>query len=353
MKKRLKLTDIKLLNLQSPCRFTMIFAVPFLVIMGILLLALIAFEKSNHETRQVTELLESGRSFFSQLILAREWNSKHDGVYVKVTDQTQPNPYLVIPQRDITSTTGNKYTMINPAYMTRQMSEMAEDMGQFQYHITSLKLLNPINKPDQWEKKALAEFELGASESYTFTDIAGERFFRYMAPLHIGESCLNCHHEQGYTIGDVRGGISINIPATLSDKNHDSAFRRTVTSYVIIGFAAFLFITTIIWSFSKTVIKSIQSEVERNRLKASIELAGAAAHELRQPLTVLMGITELIKSKGKEMKLSSEDAEIILEQCSRMDDIIVRMLNITQYKTREYTEGVKIFDLNSVENPEE
>ena len=35
-----------------------------------------------------------------------------------------------------------------------------------------------------------------------------------MAPLVTSKPCLKCHAQQGYQEGDIRGGISVSIPAT-------------------------------------------------------------------------------------------------------------------------------------------
>jgi signal transduction histidine kinase len=35
-----------------------------------------------------------------------------------------------------------------------------------------------------------------------------------MAPLYVKPACMKCHAKQGYKVGDIRGGISIQIPAT-------------------------------------------------------------------------------------------------------------------------------------------
>jgi hypothetical protein len=49
-------------------------------------------------------------------ILYRRWNAMHGGVYVPVTKETQPNPYLYdIPERDITTPSGKRLTLMNPA----------------------------------------------------------------------------------------------------------------------------------------------------------------------------------------------------------------------------------------------
>lgn len=340
-----KLSEFKKLSLSSPFRFTLIFAVPFMLIIIALLTALLIWESKLYKRDQKNELLEAGRAFFSQILVARQWNIMHNGIYVEVTEKTQPNPYLKVPHRDITSIDGKKYTMINPSYMTRQMSELANELGEFKFHITSLKYINPINKPDEWEAQALYDFERGSSESFTFVQNADERIFRFMAPLHIGEDCLRCHHEEGYIPGDIRGGISVSIPIGLSDRIHTAKFKRSVVSYGSIGIAALLFVIMITWAFSKTVVRSIESEVESNKLKVSIVLARTAAHELRQPMTILMGFSELIKNRDEE--LTDEIIDIIVDQCKRMDNIISNMINITEYKTKDYTPGIELFDLSS------
>jgi len=52
-------------------------------------------------------------------ILYRRWNTMHGGVYVPVTRNNPPNPYLDFEERDIETPSGRKLTLINPAYMTR------------------------------------------------------------------------------------------------------------------------------------------------------------------------------------------------------------------------------------------
>ncbi len=59
---------------------------------------------------------------------------------------------------------------------------------------------NPRNKadvPDEFESQALALFQEDAisTEFYDFIDYKGENSFRYVAPLRIDETCLECHGE--------------------------------------------------------------------------------------------------------------------------------------------------------------
>lgn len=146
----------------------------------------------------------------------RQWAAKHGGVYVPLTESTPPNPHLAhIPERDIATPSGRTLTLLNPAYMTRQVYEMSTGPFDVPGHITSLKLVNPKNAPDSWEKKGLQAFENGATEWSGLTNLDdgdGGPYLRVMRPFLANETCLKCHENQGYAVGDIRGGISVSIP---------------------------------------------------------------------------------------------------------------------------------------------
>ena len=146
-------------------------------------------------------------------VLYRRWAAAHGGVYVPVTPDTPPTPYLSrLPERDIVTPSGRRLTLLNPAYMTRQVYDLAQGAGLPRGHLTSLKPLRPQNAPDSWEKKALEAFEHGQEEVHEVVPIDGKDHMRLMRPFRIDPSCLTCHEEQGYKVGDIRGGISVSVP---------------------------------------------------------------------------------------------------------------------------------------------
>ncbi len=152
-----------------------------------------------------------GRLVFETIQTMRLWNARHGGVYVPVTETTPSNIYLKTRERDITSPAGIALTMINPAYMTRQIGELLKE-GETWVHITSLKPINPFNKPDGWEASSLESFETGTKERLDlFAEDDGVETYRYMAPLVTERACLACHHVQGYKEGDIRGGIRVSF----------------------------------------------------------------------------------------------------------------------------------------------
>lgn len=167
------------------------------------------------DTRRVTRqrALSTANAFFQQIVVSRQWNAQHGGVYVPITNETQPNQYLPSRDRDLTADNGLKLTKINPSYMTRQIAELSAKNGTgIQFHITSLRPIRPENKANDWEEKWLQSFEQGVKEQGAFYQDGQTTWFRYMAPLLVGPECLNCHAQQGYKEGDIRGGISVSLP---------------------------------------------------------------------------------------------------------------------------------------------
>ncbi|MCG6552727.1 MAG: DUF3365 domain-containing protein [Candidatus Magnetominusculus sp. LBB02] len=154
------------------------------------------------------------RAMFGLIEMTRLWNSQHGGVYVPVDETTLPNPYLDVEDREIMTINGKQYTLINPAYMTRQIGEIAKEHNRLLFHITSLKPIRPLNAPDEWETMALREFEATKKkERFELIETRSGSSFRYMSVLFVHEACMKCHSKQGYHVGDIRGGISITLKA--------------------------------------------------------------------------------------------------------------------------------------------
>ncbi len=152
------------------------------------------------------------RAAFDKDVLYRRWNAINGGVYVPVSATTQPNPYLDVDHRDIKTPDGRQLTMVNPAYMTRQVHELGAEGDGVGGRITSLDPIRPLNAADPWETAALQAFEVGAEEFSALSEEGGEERMRLMRPLYTEQVCLSCHAPQGYELGDVRGGISVGVP---------------------------------------------------------------------------------------------------------------------------------------------
>jgi PAS domain S-box-containing protein len=76
------------------------------------------------------------------------------------------------------------------------------------------------------------------------------------------------------------------------------------------------------------------------------ELAGAAAHELNQPLTSVMGYAELLKRRLQPETGAYSAAEVIFNEAERMAEIVRKIGKITRYETKSYVGRARILDLD-------
>jgi len=170
----------------------------------------------QHDRETEAIVLNVARTHLEKDTVFRHWGVGHGGVYVPVTDKTPPNPYLdpaLVPEREIVTPSGRLLTLINPAYMIRQLYDLGVDEYRPQARITSTRPIRPENGADPWEATALAEFSHGVAEKSEVVDEGGENQVRLMRPFFAESECLaKCHVGQGYKEGDVMGGISIKVP---------------------------------------------------------------------------------------------------------------------------------------------
>lgn len=184
-------------------------------------IAIMVYQK--HRVIESLALLEARTGINKDLAL-RSWLSSKGGVYVPIDKNSQPNPYLIIPNRDVNTTNGLQLTLFNPAYALRQITELYGQHSGIKGHLTSLKLLNPDNRPNEWESKALKRIETTHADVYNISSTN----LHYMQPFYIDQNCMKCHAHQGYKIGDVRGGLSVEIPLNRYEEIFSSGIRPNI-----------------------------------------------------------------------------------------------------------------------------
>lgn len=78
----------------------------------------------------------------------------------------------------------------------------------------------------------------------------------------------------------------------------------------------------------------------------AIELAGAAAHELNQPLTSVMGYAQMLMRKLGPADTHIPTVRTILDEAERMAAIVRQLGSLTRYETKSYVGGAQIIDLD-------
>jgi len=274
-----------------------------------------AFRQDRLIKRQVHEKADA---LFEGIVLMRAWNADHGGVYVKKTPGMKSNPYLKSP--DMKDAEGNVYTLKNPALMTRELSEYAEVRGLFGFHITSLKLKNPSNEPDAWERSALESFENGVEEVTEVVNQDGRLYYRLMKPLFVNKACLRCHEEQGYSVGEVRGGISVTLPYNDTYKSLRENFYYMVSIAAVLVVIFVFVLYTFVWRLMRRLADQKRELEELNAAKD--RFLGIAAHDLRNPLVVVGGYTELLRAK-----MDGEDELELIGQIKASADRMVTLIS--------------------------
>ncbi len=261
-----KCTKFRLLNIT---KMSASFLIGWTLLIGLLLFW-------NLHTQKKTAILlaeNNARVSWEKDVLFRLWAARHGGVYVPISQNTPPNPYLDVPHRDVTIN-GRPYTLVNPAYMTRQLYEMAQKRLSIQGHITSLNPIRPENKADPWERKALVSFEHGNKEFKEVVHINGQPYMRLMRPFITKNACLRCHAKQGYKIGDIRGGISISVPMANYLAQYAVNAKKLWIAFACIWLAGCIIITLMDRLIQIQINRLQQSKRHTNSILSNLDRAG-------------------------------------------------------------------------------
>ncbi len=232
-------------------------------------------------------------SSYNQDLSYRTWGALVGGVYADIK-KVKPNPYLgFLENRDVVTQKGKRLTLVDPAYMTRMVYELSKKNFGYTAHLTSLRPINPKNKPDDWEKKALLEFEKGKEEMFEFVNSDGQVYLRLIRPFITQKSCLKCHEKDGYKEGDIRGGISIRIPFEPYQQLIESHQKFTILIHSIIGIIGILILI-----FSYLILK-------RNK-KALLD----SEERLRTLMDAMPDIVCFKDAEGRWLEANKSDLEL-------------------------------------------
>lgn len=89
------------------------------------------------------------------------------------------------------------------------------------------------------------------------------------------------------------------------------------------------------------------------KLTAMAQLAGAAAHELNQPLTAIMTGLELTRRLVPVNEHLNGLMNSVEEEAKRMAEMIRKLSHLTQYATKQYVGAARIIDLERAHGDEQ
>ena len=86
----------------------------------------------------------------------------------------------------------------------------------------------------------------------------GKYYFMYMAPLVTEASCLKCHGKQGYTVGSIRGGISVKFDVT----DVTNALKKDTYLFIITAFLTLVILLGLIYFLISNLMRRLNSAME-------------------------------------------------------------------------------------------
>jgi signal transduction histidine kinase len=290
-------------------------------------------------------------------VVFRQWASLHGGVYVPITPQTPPNPYLVhLPERDIVTPSGKKLTLMNPAYMTRQVHELGQKRDGLQGHITSLRPIRPENAPDAWETQALQAFERGAQEVVSLDQIGSETYLRLMRALVTEPACLKCHEPQGYHVGDIRGGLSTSVPWKPSQERLRAQLQGLALRAGGLWALGFLGLCLVWWRLQRDLSRRERHAQQQAEWDAQLKIinqelkdfAYIVSHDLRAPLRGIRTLADWLCADYQD-KLDPQGQESLRLLGSRVDRMQNLINGVLRYSRVGRTEQERVsVDLNQL-----
>ena len=84
-----------------------------------------------------------------------------------------------------------------------------------------------------------------------------------------------------------------------------------------------------------------------------MEISGGAAHEINQPLTAILGYAEMAQDALEADHPARVYQKHIADASLRISEILKRMQDIREYRTRPYANGHKIVDFERSSQTEE
>ncbi|HEX9016272.1 MAG TPA: histidine kinase dimerization/phospho-acceptor domain-containing protein [Chloroflexota bacterium] len=83
------------------------------------------------------------------------------------------------------------------------------------------------------------------------------------------------------------------------------------------------------------------------RDQTAIQLAGAVAHELNQPLTIIVSTAEILARRDSTRDDVGPYLAQMVEAAERASDIVQKLEHVTEYRTKSYVGSVRIVDLDN------
>lgn len=179
----------------------------------------------------------------------------------------------------------------------------------------------------------------------------------------IGGTILGCIHSQespkGCGFADACKSCKLHLAVldSLKFKTHHNRIHNTITfahlgkkefkvsvlPMILDGKNVLLLITEDITDAKKLE----QTLVEKEKLAAVIQTAGAVCHKINQPLMCILGFSDLLLEDLPKNSVQRENLKEIKNQIKELGQITEKLMMITKYTTKKYLNS-EILDIDAI-----
>lgn len=357
------------------------FAVLIVVLFVIALIGSVAWTSYAQREQTINELREKG------LVLSQQMSAVWDFMSAN-QDRFEATAFAE----------NGSYQGLHCAVAGRSIGKLFSNESGYLTRFVNFDPRNSEDTPDEFEAEALNAFRAdpGLTEYYAVTEYDGQQVFRYLAPMKIERTCLECHGEpkgeidvtghpkEGWAIDDIGGAISIVIPMDLYVSAEQDSVLQNVVFFIVVLVACLLIVYFSLSHLVTNPLRKIREGVSRiqtgdldvrlDGAESSFEMNTLAAefndmahellrhdneykssflammsHELRTPLTSILAYAELLNREGDPAYEKEAEALSEIEANGRvlllMINDILEMSRLDAGKTQLAVETVDLGDV--------
>lgn len=315
------------------------FAGLIVVLLAVSLIANIGWTTVNKRAQMENELREKGE------VLAQQMDA--------VWEFMASNQYRL---EQISYTDDGVYQGLHCAIVGRSIGALFTSQSTYTTRFVNFNPRNQADEPDGFDAAALDAFNAGAAtEYYGITWYEGEEVFRYLAPMRIEETCLDCHGEpageidvtgyekEGWSIGDVGGAISIVMPLDVYMESEQASIVQDVIFFggmlvvcLLIMYAALSYLVTRPLSKIQAGVECIQTgdlNVQLAYTESSREM-NTLMTEFNHMARELSDIYDNLETQVEDRTAQLAAANAVLErQRTQLEDANERLRDENRYKS--------------------
>lgn len=267
---------------------------------------------------------------------------------------------------------GNKINSMSATLETRDRelhnnyAELSETHSQLHNSYLQLeKLSSDLEKSEELYKKLQEEagdtiLILDDAERIIIANKKAETYFGYPSSKIIGQHISNLlvllnaenipHHLKKFK--EAYEGLHVDDEIVISNSRHELLAGRVHASCVTMGDKSLLQIIIRDITKEREILQNLENSAaglaRLNRMKDSF--LGLASHELKTPLTVIMGYSELLLTDMKDQltETTGEMIQNISTAAARLDNIVKDMIDVSMIDQKQMGLKLAQLDINAL-----